>query len=202
MEYNSKRSGLVLPEYGRHIQKMVDHVKSIKEKEERNEAAKAIIKLMGQLNPHLRDVDEFKQKLWDHLYIMADYELDVDSPYEAPKKEGYKRPEPLAYPGGLPKFKHYGVVIPGYIEAATKMPEGEEREALILSIANMMKKAYLMWNRDSVEDQLIKDQLFEMSDGKLKVAEDAVLVDAKVITGSRPSNNRKKGKSKKKKRRN
>ena len=179
---------------------MVDHVKSIEEKEERNEAAKAIIKLMGQLNPHLRDVDEFKQKLWDHLYIMADFELDVESPYDMPKKEGYKRPEPLSYPGGLPKFKHYGIVIPSYIDAATKMPEGEERDALALSVANMMKKAYLMWNRDTVDDQLIKDQLFEMSEGKLKLAEDLELVDAKVVTGGRPPQNRKKGKKKKRRR--
>lgn len=202
MEYNSKRGDLVMPEYGRHIQKMVDHTKGLEDKEERNEAAKAVIKLMGQLNPHLRDVEEFKQKLWDHLYVMADFDLDVESPYPMPKKEGYMRPEQLAYPTGMPRFKHYGLVIHGYIEAAVKMADGEEKEALTLSIANMMKKAYLNWNRDSVDDKLIKDQLFEMSDGNLKLAEEVELAHIKVVNQSRSQSNfRKKGKSKKPKRR-
>lgn len=200
MDYNSNRGDLVLPEYGRHIQKMVTHIKGIEDKEERNEASKAIIKLMGQLNPHLRDVDEFKQKLWDHLFIMADFELDIESPYPIPKRESYKRPEPIAYPSGLPRYKHYGLVIPSYIDAAVKMEDGEEKEALILSIANMMKKAYLAWNRDSVEDKLIKDQLLEMSNGKLIVAEEVELVSVKTAAPARPQSGFRK-KPKKKKRR-
>jgi len=203
MEYNSSRGDLVLPEYGRHIQKMVNHVKGLENKEERNEAAKAVIKLMGQLNPHLRDVEEFKQKLWDHLFIMADFDLDVESPFPMPSKEGYKRPEPLGYPGGLPKYKHYGVVIPAYIDEAIKMDAGEEKDALTLMIANMMKRAYLTWNRDSVDDAVIKEQLEKMSEGKLKLAEDVELISSRSVnTGAKPQNSfRKKSKPKKKKRR-
>ena len=185
MEYNTERPHLIIPEYGRHIQKMVDHVVTIKDSEERNKTAKAIINVMGQLNPHLRDVPDFKHKLWDHLFIISDFKLDVDSPYDKPTPESiHLKPEKLKYPDQYFKFKHYGKIIQQMIEKAINYEEGEEKEALIKTIANHMKKAYLIWNRDAVEDEKIFGDLEIISQGKLKCGEGFKLNDTQEILAS------------------
>lgn len=168
IQYNTERSRLRIPEYGRHIQKMVDQALQLSNREERNKMAHAIIGVMGNLNPHLRDVPDFQHKLWDQLFIMSDFELDVDSPYPIPLKEVLSaRPEPLSYPQNFPKYRFYGNNIKTMIEAALKFEEGEEKEALFFVIANHMKKSFLNWNKDTVEDKVVFDHLFEMSDGKI-----------------------------------
>lgn len=169
MKYNTARKRLVLPEHGRNIHQMVDYLKTVEDEEERNRAARAVIKLMGQLNPHLRDVEDFNHKLYDHLYIMAEYDLEINSPYPVPEKEVIERkPDPLAYPNQRIKYRHYGRSIERMIKEAVKYEEGEEKAALIGLIANMMKRFYLKWNRDSVNDEVIWHHLEELSEGQLK----------------------------------
>ena len=169
MKYNTARKKLVLPEHGRNIHQMVDYLKTVEDEEERNQAAKAVIKLMGQLNPHLRDVDDFNHKLFDHLFIMAGYELDINSPYPKPEREVIERkPDPLNYPNQRIRYRHYGKSIERMISEAVKYEEGEEKQVLIGMIANMMKRFYLKWNRDSVNDEVIWAHLEELSDGQLK----------------------------------
>ncbi|MBS9774417.1 MAG: DUF4290 domain-containing protein [Tenacibaculum sp.] len=168
LEYNSERETLIIPEYGRHIQKLVNHCLSLPTKEERNKMAQAIIDVMGNLQPHLRDVPDFKHKLWDQLYIMSDFSLDVDSPYEIPSKEEFQeKPERLAYPKYASKYRFYGNNIQIMINEALLWEEGEMKGALTYTIANHMKKCYLNWNKDTVEDEVIFDHLYELSDGKI-----------------------------------
>ncbi len=170
IEYNTERPHLIIPEYGRHIQKMVDHAVSIKDKEERNKVAKSIIAVMGNMNPHLRDVPDFQHKLWDQLFIISNFELDVDSPFEKPSREEiYARPDSLEYPQNHPKYRFYGNNIKRMIDVANKWEEGEMKEGLILTIANHMKKCFLNWNKDTVEDDVIFQHLYELSEGKINL---------------------------------
>ena len=168
LEYNTEREHLIIPEYGRHLQKMINHAKTRPTKEERNNLAKAIISVMGNLQPHLRDVADFQHKLWDQLFIMADFNLDVDSPYDLPSKELLQsRPEPLKYPQNHPKYRFYGNNIKTMIDVAKTWEDGEMKTALTFTIANHMKKCFLNWNKDTVEDAVIFDHLYELSDGAL-----------------------------------
>ncbi|TCK64889.1 uncharacterized protein DUF4290 [Winogradskyella wandonensis] len=172
LEYNTEREHLIIPEYGRHLQKMINHAKSRETKEERNKLAKAIISVMGNLQPHLRDVPDFQHKLWDQLFIMADFDIDVDSPYDKPEREVIQaRPEPLKYPQNHPKYRFYGNNIKTMIDVAITWDEGEMKEALVYTIANHMKKCFLNWNKDTVEDSVIYDHLYELSNGKLNLKE-------------------------------
>ncbi|WP_320814412.1 DUF4290 domain-containing protein [Flavobacterium sp.] len=171
LEYNSLRSDLIIPEYGRHLQKLVDQMVVIEDRDRRNKAANYIISVMGTLNPHLRDVADFQHKLWDQLFIMADFNLDVDSPYPIPSRELLtKRPDKLAYPQNFPKYRYYGNNIKYMIDVANKWEEGELKNALVLVIANHMKKSYLSWNKDTVEDEAIFKHLLELSGGKINLA--------------------------------
>jgi hypothetical protein len=197
MEYNTKREDLVIPEYGRHIQKMVDLAVALENDEERNKAAQQIIKVMGQLNPSLRDVDEFNHKLWDQLHIISDFKLDVESPFPKPSKEILEtRPERIPYSKEPVRYKHYGKNILAFIDEASKMEEGPEREAFVILIANMMKKAYLTWNKESGQDEDIFNDLKNISEGKLSVTPGTELIKSSEVLSSRP---RKKQKPKKKK---
>jgi len=169
-DYNTQRKKLVLPEYGRNVYKMVEYLMAIEDREERNKAARTIISIMGNLNPHLRDVADFKHKLWDHLFIMSDFKLDIDSPYEKPTPEVlYEKPRPVPYGNYDIRFKHYGKIIELMIMKAADYPEGKEREALIRLIANHMKKCYLTWNREVVNDDIIFDDLRNLSNGKIVI---------------------------------
>ena len=191
LEYNTQREKLIISEYGRHIQKMVDYAASLSDKNERQQMAEGIIDLMGELNPHLRDVDDFKHKLWDHLFIMSDFKLEVSSPYEKPELDKlFEKPEPLAYPNSKIRFNHYGKVVEMMIEEASTMEKGELRDKLTIAIANQMKKSYVKWNRDSVEDKLIFKQLEQLSNGKLFLDEETELASVAIL--KKGNNNRKK----------
>ncbi len=177
LEYNAERPHLIIPEYGRHIQKLVDHCIALETKEERNEMALAIVDVMGNLQPHLRDVPDFKHKLWDQLYIMSDFKLDADSPYEIPSKEELQeKPESLPYPKSASKYRFYGNNIQIMIDTVLTWEEGDMKDALVYTIANHMKKCFLNWNKDTVEDDVIFKHLFELSDGKIDIrdSEDAL----------------------------
>lgn len=169
MEYNTSRGKLLLPEYGRNVQNMIAHAMEIEDKEERNSAAQAIIDVMGQLNPHLRDVDDFKHKLWTHLFVMSDFQLDVDSPYEIPEKESLEeRPEIMTYPTSKIRFGHYGQYTQKVLETSKEMTE-EEKEYMKKKMGNFMKKQFLMHNNNAVENTVIAEQLNELSQGQLKI---------------------------------
>ncbi|WP_394758046.1 DUF4290 domain-containing protein [Flavobacterium sp.] len=170
LEYNSERKPLIIPEYGRYLHVLIDQATAIEDRTERNKAAKYIISVMGNLNPHLRDVLDFQHKLWDQIFIMSDFKLDVDSPYPIPSREVLKmRPDPLKYPQNFPKYRFYGNNIKYMIDVANKWEDGELKSALVKVIANHMKKSYLSWNKDTVTDEVIFEHLFELSEGKLNL---------------------------------
>ncbi len=170
LEYNSERIHLIIPEYGRHLQKLIDQATVIPDREERNKAAKYIIQVMGSLNPHLRDVPDFQHKLWDQIFIMSDFKLDVDSPYPIPSREVLQlKPDVLQYPQNFPKYRFYGNNIKYMIDVADQWEEGELKSALIKVIANHMKKSYLSWNKDTVKDDVIFEHLYELSEGKINL---------------------------------
>lgn len=176
MEYNTDRSHLTMPEYGRNIHKMVEYAISVEDTVERNKIAVAIVNVMGQLNPHLRDVTDFKHKLWDHLFIISNFKLDVDSPYPKLSKETlHAKPEKVNYPSNQIKFKHYGKNVELIIEEIKKLEDGPLKESLVNTIANFMKMAYLNWNRDTVNDELIIEHLKLLSKGALSLSENTKL---------------------------
>lgn len=205
MEYNTVRPKMLIPEYGRNVQKMIDFARKIEDRDERNRAAKAIIEVMGQLNPHLRDVDDFKHKLWTHLFIMSDFQLDVDSPYPIPSRETLEeRPERLGYPKNSIRYGHYGHNIQEMIKKALVISDPEEKSAVTRRLANIMKKLYLTYNNDTVENKVIMNQLSELSNGKLQVEDPEDLTSTNQILrsiGVNPNARKKKtlkGKNKKK----
>ncbi|MFV0248546.1 MAG: DUF4290 domain-containing protein [Tenacibaculum sp.] len=193
LEYNSERETLIIPEYGRHIQKLVNYCVGLKDKVERNTMAKAIINVMGNLQPHLRDVPDFKHKLWDQLHIMANFSLDVDSPYEIPsKKELSEKPLRLSYPKSVSKYRFYGTNIQAMIDVALTWQDSDIKEALVFTIANHMKKCYLNWNKDIVEDTVILDHLYELSKGKIDIRNtEEELTDSKNLLRKRNSQGQK-----------
>jgi len=165
MDYNTQMEKLILPEYGRNIQNMVDHCLTIEDREERTACAYTIVNTMGNLFPQLRDLSDFKHILWDHLAIMSNFKLDIDYPYEVIKKEKlYVKPERPAYSNSDSiRFLHYGKLIHSLIEKAVEMDEGEERDQLEIMIANYMKKSYITFNKDGVDDLKIFDDLAYLS---------------------------------------
>ena len=172
MDYNSTRQRLALPEYGRHIQNMVIHAVSIENKEERTECAHTIIAIMGNLFPHLRDVNDFKHKLWDHLAIMSDFKLDIDYPYDIVEPSTlYRKPEKMPYQNGNMKFMHYGRMVEQLIEKAILLEDETERHQLINLIANHMKKSLMIWNKDSATDERILKDIRNLSAGRLNLGE-------------------------------
>jgi hypothetical protein len=173
LEYNSERNQLVIPEYGRHVQKMVEHCLEEKDKSKRTQMAEAIVEVMSNINPNHRDANDFKQKLWDQLHIISNFKLDVDAPFDKPDKEElFRKPEPLHYPQNHPKYRFYGNNISKMIDEAIKVEDGKLKEALVYNIANHMKKCFLNWNRDSVKDSVIFKHLEELSNGKLSLKPD------------------------------
>ncbi len=195
MEYNTNAKRLSLPEYGRNIQNMVDHCLTIENRDERNHCANAIISIMGNMFPHLRDVSDFKHILWDHLAIMADFNLDVDYPYEIIKKENlHQRPPRIPYGETEIIYKHYGQTLEQLINKASLMENEEEKEALIHLIANQMKKSFLIWNKDSVDNQKILKDLAELSEMRIvRNAETFKMADASELLDT-PQRNTKKNK--------
>ena len=200
LEYNSDREDLIIPEYGRHIHKMVNQAIECNNKDERNNMAKAIIGVMGNLNPHLRDVPDFQHKLWDQLFIMSQFQLDVDSPYPKPSKEIFEqKPEKLNYPQNHPKYRFYGNNIKKMIDVAVSWEDGEMKSQLVYVIANHMKKCFLNWNKDTVEDTVIYEHLFELSKGKISLdSSSPALSDSKDLISVSHRKNSKSGKKGKK----
>ena len=168
MEYNTQRKKMELPEYGRSVQNMVDHALTIEDREERHRCANKIINIMGSMFPHLRDVPDFKHKLWDHLAIMSDFKLDIDYPFEIVKKEDLvMRPERLPYSTGDIRYRHYGRFLGELVKKAVEIEDEAERKALIRLLAIQMKKSLSNWNKDGMEDQKIVDDLREYSQGAI-----------------------------------
>lgn len=195
-DYNSTRNKLILSEYGRNVQNMVKYICALPTKEERNRYAAVVIDLMGFLNPHLRDVADFKHKLWDHLHIISDYQIDVDSPYPKPTPEAiHLKPEPLKYPHQRIRYKHYGKTIELMIEKAKSIEDPERKKYMVQSIANFMKMAYVQWNKDSVADESILADLVAMSRGELQVDESINLNRVEYRPAPQNNNNRGSGKN-------
>ncbi len=196
MDYNSNRKHLVLPEYGRNIQKMVDYAITIEDKEERNKAAQAIIDLMGNMYTHLRDVPDFRHKLWDHLAIMSDFKLDIDSPYPLPTLEKLnEKPEPIAYNLERFRFRQYGRIIEKLIEQAIAIEDEKEQQALIMLIANHMKKSLLRWNNDNSVDQQVLKDIVKISKGKITIPEGFVIYENRNTEYRKRKNNTNKHKN-------
>ena len=172
LDYNTSRERLAMPEYGRNVLKMVEQLKAIPDKAKRTEQARAVVKVMELLNPQVRTLDNFEHKLWDHLYMIADYDLDVDSPYPCPEAEEFNTdPVPIPMKGSKIKAFHYGRNIEGVINLLCEQPEGEVKTELIRSLAIYMRTQYLIWNKDSVADETIFADIEKLSDYRLKVPE-------------------------------
>jgi len=190
MRYNTQEKHLALPEYGRNIQNMVDYCVSIPDREERTRCANTIINIMGNMFPHLRDINDFKHILWDHLAIMSDFALDIDYPYEVVKREDmYVKPPRLPYPQSKIAYKHYGKNLEDMIKKATEYEDGELKDSLISMLANHMKKSFLTWNKEVVDDQKIFKDLEHLSGGRIVLTEDShKLTESKEILSKKNKN--------------
>jgi hypothetical protein len=180
MEYNTARELMQIPEYGRNIQKMIEYAKTIADREERNRAANSIIKVMGQVNPYLKNNEDLTHKLWDHMFIIADFDFDVDSPFPKPLREDFETgPDNIPYPENEIAYRHYGRIIEQMIQKVAMEESDEERTKMGIAVANVMKRSYLNWNRDSVEDRVIKTDLQELSGGRIVFPVEVELDDSK-----------------------
>jgi hypothetical protein len=169
MEYNTDRNFLGMKEYGRHVQKMVEFLLTIEDREKRQQQAQSVIELMGFLNPHLKNVEDFRHKLWDHLFFISDFKLDVDSPYPIPQKETYKlKPDPLPYPKRHPKYAHLGKNLEVVIDKALKEEDPEKKAGFAHAIAYYMKLAYSNWHKELVHDDTIRAELNNITGGELE----------------------------------
>ncbi len=192
MEYPTLEGKLIMPEYGRNIQQMIAHALTIDDREERTRCVKTIINIMGNMFPYLRDVNDFKHKLWDHVAIMSDFKLDIDFPYEILQEENlYTRPETVPYKNSRIRYMHYGRTLEEMIEKVGEYPEGEEKNELIRLIANQMKKCFLTWNKEVVDDRKIFDDLRELSRGKIDVSSDFLkLIESRDVLNSHKRSNK------------
>ena len=198
LEYNTGRNKMVIPEYGRNIQKMIEYAIDIEDDAERNKVAQAIVNVMGQLNPHLRDINDFKHKLWDHLFIISDFKLKVDSPYEIPSRQTLTvKPERVPYPDEKIRYKHYGKTVEKMIGIISKNEDSPDKMRLITNLGNFMKMAYMNYNRDTVSDDVILEQMKELSRGKLEFDNSDIKLAAtselRVKKENKKSQKRKKG---------
>jgi len=192
MEYNTSLKKLLLPEYGRNIQNMVDHIMAIEDRDLRNIAAQSIIDVMGNLYPYLRDIPDFKHKLWDHLAIMTNFQLDIDYPYDPPTPSILAgKPHRIPYNNGGIKYKHYGRIVEMMIKRAAEYEEGPEKDSLVQMIADHMKKCYLTWNKETVENDKVMADFNELSKGKIDVPEDFQLSETKDLMFPRKDNKKK-----------
>ena len=169
MEYNTTREKLVLREYGRNFHKLIEHVKKIKEKKKRTDLSKLIVKLMNMAHPELKNQNEIEQKLWDDLHIMSNFKLDVNSPYPIPEVDKLKGIERLEYPKNIIRFRHYGKKIELLIEEACKIKDSKEKESAIIHIGKIMKSFFGMWNKETIDNKVIIDNIKELSNGKLDI---------------------------------
>ncbi|MBP5364929.1 MAG: DUF4290 domain-containing protein [Bacteroidales bacterium] len=171
-DYNSRRNHLIMPEYGRNIQKMVQHAMTIEDRDERNRCARTIISIMGNLFPYLRDTADFKHKLWDHLAIMSEFKLDIDSPYETPEPETFTRhPDKMPYDNHEIRFRHYGHIVEDIVQKAVSIENPEEKRHVVEDIANYMKKSLIASNKDFATDERLFNDIKTLSNGRLIVEE-------------------------------
>jgi hypothetical protein len=185
MEYNTTRNHLVMREYGRHIQKMIEYLLSLEDKEKRQRNAYAVIELMGFLNPHLKNVEDFRHKLWDHLFLISDFKLEVASPYPIPTRETLKaRPKPLRYPKRYPKFSHMGKNLEIVINKALAEENPDKRNGFANAIAYYMKLAYNNWHKETVHDDAIQAELSQLTGGQLE------FTNTPYVKSFRPQENR------------
>jgi hypothetical protein len=196
MDYATQKESLILAEYGRHVQEMVTHTMKIEDRKTRSDAAETIVRVMSQLHPSYKGSEELQQKLWEDLFIISGFQLDVDSPFPTPTPKIDIRPEKIEYPNQHFKFKHYGKIIEGLIESAIAIENPEEQQELTQLIAHLMKRSYLNYNRDSVNEEMIVDQLTSMSSGKLKLDPDFKFQHTNEILSQMPKkpSNRNQGK--------
>ncbi len=194
MEYNTQLKKLALPEYGRNIQNMVDHCLTITDRNERKRCANTIINIMGNLFPHLRDVNDFKHILWDHLAIMSDFKLDIDYPYEIVKKEDlYSKPGKIEYSRPNMQYRHYGKTLEKMVKLAISIEDIKEKEQFVLLIATHMKKSYIQWNKD-VDDHKIFADLYDLSDRKIDIRDSGIKLPEMKDLGQRNNSNNNSGK--------
>lgn|SRR5574344_1235498 len=186
MEYNTTRESLVLPEYGRNVQMMAEHLLTIPDKANRTEAAKELIAIMINMNPSVRETKDYKQKMWDYLAQLCDFKLDVDFPFPISKPADAEKPERLQYNMNEIRCRHYGYTVERMIQAACDMESSEERDALVHMIANNMKRNYVIWNQKSVTDEIVINDLIRLSKGRLNLASDTRLMNVNVPTTSMP----------------
>lgn len=186
MEYNTTRESLVLPEYGRNVQMMAEHLLTIPDKANRTEAAKELIAIMINMNPSVRETKDYKQKMWDYLAQLCDFKLDVDFPFPISKPADAEKPERLQYNMNEIRCRHYGYTVERMIQAACDMESSEERDALVHMIANNMKRNYVIWNQKSVTDEIVINDLIRLSKGRLNFASDTRLMNVNVPTTSMP----------------
>ena len=197
LDYNTQREKLLMPEYGREIQKMVDHAVSLPDKEERLKCAKSIIRLMESKNPQLHDSENYEQALWDHLYLMSHRQLDIDWPYDVSEAEKIlSKPEPMAHPSEGTHMRHYGRLIEELFEKLKTMPEGEERDELIRLTANQMKRNLATWGHGSMDDEKVADDLARFTDGKIQIDLNSFRFDH-IVAASNNENGKRNGKRKK-----
>jgi len=203
MEYNISRKPLVIPEYGRYIQQMVDYCVDIQDREKRNMTAKKIIKVMGQYNPHLKDVEDFQHKLWDQLFIMSDFKLDVDSPYPfTAKEELLSKPEGLHYPATNKSHRYYGINLKKVIDKVLQYTDADMRKNGAILIAKHMKRCYITWNKLHVEDQVILQHLYDLSDHQIDIRNSDIVLGKPQKSYRKKPGNSFKNKSKYNKKRN
>ena len=205
MEYNTQRENLKINDYGRNVCKMIDYAKTIEDRDERTQMANLIINAMALVNPKVKERTDYRRILWDHLMMMADFELDVDCPYTIEREETeVLKPEAMKYSDSEIRYRHYGRALEDMIRAVAEMPEGEEKDVLAQQIAHTMKRQYLQWNRDSVDDGLIREQLDELSGGRITLPPDfqfrdsKIYIDAMAAVAAKKESNAKKKKKKKK----
>ncbi len=181
-DYNTRRPRLIIPEYGRHVQRMVEHCMAVEDRAERTRLARAIIQVIGRLNPQLRSSENADRTLWDHLHIMSDFKLDVDSPFPKPSPEELdSKPARVPYPQQPVRFGHYGKLVERMIEQCAALEPGEKRDAYAHLIANLMKRQFLSWNRDTVPDGVILKDLHDLSKGRLRLKEDQQLASTDAL---------------------
>lgn len=183
MRYNTQQKRMPLPEYGRSIQDMVNHALTIQDSAERQRCANTIINIMGSMFPHLRDVPDFKHKLWDHLAIMSDFKLEIKYPYEVIRKDNLiTKPDTIPYPAIRMRYRHYGRTMEVLIKKACEYPEGDEKRNLVALICNHLKKDYIAWNKETVDDRKIAEDLRELSHGELQMDDDIIRLMADRIS--------------------
>lgn len=192
MDYNTQRSQLKLPEYGRTIQQMVDYCCSLEDRNERTKAAHAVIAIMGNMNPHLRDVADFKHKLWDHLAIMSDFNLNIDWPYPLPDMELlYEKPEKLPYSDNRFRYRHYGKFIESILKKVNEIEDPAKKDILIEMMANHMKRSYMSWKRETITDDVIFKELMIITNGAVEIPMNVKLGDFReVLIQAQPVNSR------------